>query len=109
MKASSGGIDPADYYRPVRMDGRTKWECIYCFKVLTRSSRCKNLRNRHAQEIGYFPDSYSPHDPEKIREVWIKWYENGMHRVDLHSMINDSLTSITKSAVEKEIRRIVVK
>ena len=107
MKTKSGEIDPADYFRPVRMDGRTKWECIYCCKVLTRSSRGKHLRNRHAQEIGYVPDSYSPPDPEKIRDLWIKWYESGMHRVDLHARINENLSRITRSAVENEIRRIV--
>jgi|ACXJ01.1.fsa_nt_gi hypothetical protein len=30
-----------------------------------------------------------------------------MHRVDLHARISDSLDRITRSAVEKEIRRIV--
>jgi hypothetical protein len=30
-----------------------------------------------------------------------------MHRVDLHERINESLGRITRSAVEKEIRRIV--
>ncbi|MCL5881668.1 MAG: hypothetical protein M1592_03685 [Candidatus Thermoplasmatota archaeon] len=107
MKTASGEIDPADYFRPVRIDGRTKWECIYCFKVLTRSSRGKHLKGKHADEIGYVPDSYSPPDPEKIREVWINWYESGMHRVDLRARINESLSRITRSAVEKEIRRIV--
>jgi hypothetical protein len=75
--------------------------------VLTRSSRGKHLRNKHVQEIGYIPDSYLPPDPEKIRGLWIKRYESGMHRADLHARINDSLSRITRSAVEKEIRRIV--
>ena len=107
MRTKSGEIDPADDYRPVRVKGRTKWECIYCCKVLTRSSRGKHLKGKHAQEIGYVPDTYSPPDPEKIRDLWIKWYESGMHRVDLHARINDSLDRITRSAVGKEIRRIV--
>ena len=52
MKTKSGEIDPADYYRPIRVEGRTKWECIYCFKLLTRCSRGKHLKGKHAQEIG---------------------------------------------------------
>ena len=107
MKTKSGEIDPADYYRPVRIDGRAKWECVLCGRLFSRSSRGKHLRNKHAKEIGYVPDSYSPPGPEKIREVWINWYESGIHRVDLRARINESLSRITRSAVEKEIRRIV--
>ena len=102
MKTASREIDPADYFRPVRSEGSSEWECIYCRKVLTGSSRGKHLKGKNAQEIGYVSDTYLPPEPEKIRDLWIKWYESGIHRVDLKARINRDLDRMTGSAVEKE-------
>ena len=107
MKTSAGDIDPRDYYNPVRVKGHTKWECPMCGKLLARTTRTSHLKLKHAQEIGYVPDTYSPPGPEEIRDIWISWYESGVHRADLQRRINRDLDMITRSATEREIGRIV--
>lgn len=107
MKTASGEIDPRDYYNPISVKGHTRWECTLCGKLLARSTKTSHLKLKHAQEIGYVPDTYTPPGPEEIRDIWIKWYESGVHRADLQRRINRDLDRITRTAIEREIGRIV--